>query len=473
MTLLGGLFSRKKKRETSLHSTEPPDSAQSSPTTASYVRVNPSARGPSPPSSKLRLAFGRKKASDIDTRSHPTRASTDTNSVESRRLRPPPSRSAIFAAYGDPSGALSTRSLPSESTSNPPRRPSLFAWAKSSSPSESSAPSSTLVHDSPNNSDANSFNLKAFRHVSPPSPTNVSNSSLAPPKPRPRGLSTNSDSSQRISVAAFREAQARRSTAGSPVPDFRSPSPIPSPSITSEQARPRPSRSAPQQRPRSSIAVTSNSDSDDETSSSENDSEDDTIQNSIYSKPKSKAKSEIGHARPASNFPPYRAPKSHLGHSPSPQQHLTPHQLKNKVPDLPSTSLGVHTAGVRPRASVSASALSPTPAAKRASVLVASDSKQGLSAFLSDLIISRSLNISHPRPSLPIDAHSSLTSIEAIPFQRQPRHPHCPTIRLGLGRRRASCHPHGPQETRECHVVLFQYPFPLNRQRHYAFNNFP
>lgn len=75
------------------------------------------------------------------------------------------------------------------------------------------------------------------------------------------------------------------------------------------------------------------------------------------------------------------------------------------------------------------------------------------------------------RPSLPIDGHSSLTPIEAT-FQSQPS-PHCATIRLGLGRRRASCHPHGPQETRECHVFLFQYPFPFNRQRHYAFSNFP
>ena len=398
MTLLGGLFSRKKRREGSVNSTEP-ESVVSSPTTASSHHVPSPSR--SPPS-KLRLAFGRKKTPDVDTRPQPTRTSTDTNSADIRRLRPPPSRSAIFAAYGDPSGALSTRSLPSESTSDPPRRPSLFAWGNPSPSSPPSESSTLAAHDSSRNSDAHSFNLKSFRHVRPPSPTNLSSSSLAPPaRPRPRGASVNSDSSQRISVAAFREAQARRSTAGSPVPDFRSPSPNPpmppqSRSSTPEQARPRPSRSNPhiaQQRQRSSMAVTSNSDSDESTSSSENDSEDDTIQvgkHSIYARQRAKAKSEIGHHAPAPSkppdLPPYRAPKSHIGHAPSPQQRLSGHELKNNnVPDVAPVVSSQSVPGVRPRASVSASALSPTAAAKRASILVAANSKLG--EFLSILII--------------------------------------------------------------------------------------
>jgi serine/arginine repetitive matrix protein 2 len=159
-------------------------------------------------------------------------------------------------------------------------------------------------------------------------------------------------------------------------------------SITPEQARPRPSRSTPhitQQRQRSSMAVTSNSDSDESTSSSENDSEDDTIQlgkHSIYARQRAKAKSEIGHHPPSPSkppdLPPYRAPKSHIGHVLSPQQRLSGHELKNiNVPDVPPFVSSQLVPGVRPRASVSASALSPTAAAKRASILVASNSKLG------------------------------------------------------------------------------------------------
>jgi len=484
MTLLGGLFSRKKRREGSVNSTEP-ESVVSSPTTAGSHHVPSPSR--SPPS-KLRLTFGRKKTSEVDTRSHPTRTSTDTHSADVRRLRPPPSRSAIFAAYGDPSGALSTRSLPAESASDPPRRPSLFAWGNPSPSSPPSESSTIAAYDSPRNSDAHSFNLKSFRHVRPPSPTNLSSSSLAPPlpRPRPRGASVNSDSSQRISVAAFREAQARRSTAGSPVPDFRSPSPNPPMppqprSITPEQGRPRPSRSTPhitQQRQRSSMAVTSTSDSDESTSSSENDSEDDTIQvgkPSIYAKQRAKAKSEIGHhahspSKPP-DLPPYRAPRSHIGHSPSPQQRLSGHELKNNnVPDVLPVVSSQSVPAVRPRASVSTSALTPTAAAKRASILVASNSKLG--EFLSILFIIILSHYYFPRPS---HGHSSVAPVEIPNFQSQPCHhssPHC-TIRLGLGRRRTSCHPHGPQETRKCHVFIFQSPFSVNRQRYHPFNNIP
>ncbi|KAI9444547.1 hypothetical protein H4582DRAFT_825179 [Lactarius indigo] len=73
---------------------------------------------------------------------------------------------------------------------------------------------------------ADSFNLKSFRHVTPslstsPNPDSPPLDSLDPPiRPRSRGDSFASDSSQRISVAAFREVQARRSATNSPVPSL-------------------------------------------------------------------------------------------------------------------------------------------------------------------------------------------------------------------------------------------------------------
>ncbi|KAI0281251.1 hypothetical protein BGY98DRAFT_226982 [Russula aff. rugulosa BPL654] len=99
----------------------------------------------------------------------------------------------------------------------------LFSWARPRGrtkskaslpdPSLSSAPVLTLPPD-------DSFNIKAFRHVTSPSPgtpPSGSSSDRDPlPRPRPR---EDSDESQRISVAAFREA--RRSTANaSPVPSL-------------------------------------------------------------------------------------------------------------------------------------------------------------------------------------------------------------------------------------------------------------
>ena len=106
-------------------------------------------------------------------------------------------------------------------------------------------PSSPSTAASPP-SDIDSFNLKSFRHISSSPRTsspNASSTSLVPPAiPRPRGLSTASDASPRISVGAFREAQ-RRSTAGSPVPSNRAPSPLPSGILRSSHKPLRNSRS--------------------------------------------------------------------------------------------------------------------------------------------------------------------------------------------------------------------------------------
>lgn len=488
MPLLGGLFSRKNKSSSrskrdeptgSIHSTDF-DSTLSSPTTSSHVPTpgisipnhlnarnllhsdsageNILRLGHSPPlppipqssGSKLRLPFGRKKSAVSDTnvdgtqwdnsqnfltapRPPPsTRKSTDMEASELRRLRPPPSRSAIFAAYGDPNSALSTRSLPNDPSASTndlqapqptipplPKRPSLFAWGRQTASSASPSPSNyidsnsttNLASGSPTNPDAaNSFNLKSFRHIRPPSPTNTSNVSLTPPVPRPRGQSVNSDSSQRISVAAFREAQARRSLAGSPSPSFRSPSPAPglpnnargtSPENTRERGGPRPSPSSPtiasainRQRRRSSMALGYTSESDSSSQSSSEDDDDGTLQNlgklSTNDRPgrlaNVRAKSEIGHGQShdtsiARDFPPpHRTPQSHVGHSPlitTATQQSGNAARQNVIPDVPPRSLSSldhYSSGVRQRASVSTSAISPSAAAKRASVLSASNS---------------------------------------------------------------------------------------------------
>ncbi|KAE9395516.1 hypothetical protein BT96DRAFT_142963 [Gymnopus androsaceus JB14] len=76
-----------------------------------------------------------------------TGAASESDAVDVRRnLGPPPSRSAIFSAYGDPHSANSTRSLPSEYPASvpttetlvepsvvTPKRP-LFPWSSKSQP---------------------------------------------------------------------------------------------------------------------------------------------------------------------------------------------------------------------------------------------------------------------------------------------------------------------------------------------------
>ena len=397
MPFLGGLFSRKSKTSprskrddhtTSSMNTSELDSVLSSPTT-SYVKPDnsvpshPNARNlllshpdlahelpssnvypsvasmgtPSTPK-KLRLPFTRKKVtsprSDLSIGSslnvnspnvnfssrsaNNPRQSTSTlvsktDPEELRRLRPPPSRSAIFAAYGDPTNNLSIHSLPDEasvvsrlsfSSSSPvpqsSKKTSLFSWSKGTSKSSPRSPSddttkSAIGHLPPIDPDSgSSFNLKSFRHIREPSTarSNASNVSLALPAPRPRlrGESINSDSSQRISVAAFREVQARRSVADSPSPSFRTPSPAPVPTSPQNRIQPRGRQS-------SMLLYTSESDS---SSSSENEDEDETIKrrpgmshsgHNYERKEKAKAKSEMGHSAASQ-----RAPRtSHSGHS--------------------------------------------------------------------------------------------------------------------------------------------------------------
>jgi serine/arginine repetitive matrix protein 2 len=428
MPLLGGLFGRKHKasvRSANAAARSDADSALSSPAN-SYVTADkslpssPNGRsilsdsgryvnpGPSP-SSKLRLPFSRKKSrAPIESPAaslpnakllHPPRphylnsgGAYDSDSGDTQPLPPPPPKSAFLAAYTDPSGALSTQSLPNETTPSaahrPPRekRPSFFSWSKDAASSkplpDPKLPINLMSPLTVPESDS-SFNLKSFRHLRPHSP-NASNSSLVVPPPRPRQASVNSDSSQRISVAAFREAHARRSAAGSPAPSFRSPSPSPGLPLDGQRGRTgsRPSSQAINQRRSTNLAVGYTSDSDESTSSEEEDSDDGlnrrngTTQN--RGKPplvgKRQAKSEIGHGSPGYSVKRQSGlttTQSHHGHG-DPDQNARQSYVGRNTPNYPTQQASrspSDLAGPRRRASNSTSALSPSAAAKRASVL--------------------------------------------------------------------------------------------------------
>ncbi|KAG5639660.1 hypothetical protein H0H81_008821 [Sphagnurus paluster] len=481
MPSLAGIFGRKNKSSPKLQENgqdissalssptgeyvTPDRSLPSSPNGASTLHPDSAKREPAPSSvypslaqtassSKIRLPFSRKKAapaasttSVVTTFSnsqgsnfgspprapHPGRTSTSTTSdaeVDSRRLLPPPSKSAIFAAYTDPQSALSTRSLPTEplplsftassptSAPAPPKKPGFFHWSKSSPNTLTKPkPKSTSPAQSPPtspSSDQNSFNLKSFRHVGTPTAAitspNDSNISLSPPIPRPRGTSTASDASQRISVAAFREAHARRSAAGSPVPSNRAPSPGPLMNVNY------PNRPQPHKRSMSNLAYNSDSD---ESEPGQEDADSDHSASPPTTRPKRGDSKLMRRKRTFTKHnekdrPPVRATKSEMGHGtsssapmrrdiivPAPRSQSKYVLLSEYPPQSPEqqeqerarsqSSLGLNSSA-RPRASASTSALSPSAAAQRASILASANA--------------------HP---LPTGKHTRTASAQSIP----------------------------------------------------------
>ncbi|KIY50517.1 hypothetical protein FISHEDRAFT_71562 [Fistulina hepatica ATCC 64428] len=346
------------------------------------------------------------------------RSTTGVSDVASEELTPP-RKSAIFRRYGD-SHNLSTRSLPSDgpprgsqlsaSSTPTPKKISLFHWSKSAPSSAFKVASAKSKSDTPPQLDlpepSSSFNLKSFRHLGPPSSATSSSSVISTPSPavplsRPRNLSVASDSSQRISVAAFREAQARRSMAGSPSPSFRSPSPGPgnmtrgtlntnerpmlSQSPRSNRAYSRPvanSGTSPVQSiPRRSFSPYR---SESEESADDESQEDDSSDSAIHALGRKrtitqrrpgllggKSVSENDHGFPLSNPSRVRP-----GFAPPPRSQSVmlndvevKEQARSSATPRSSSSLGTYQQGPRQRASVSTSALSPNAAAKRASII--------------------------------------------------------------------------------------------------------
>ncbi|PSS31008.1 hypothetical protein PHLCEN_2v2454 [Hermanssonia centrifuga] len=372
MALLG-LFSKRDKHKTPSSGTSVADSAEDYVLPDSTVPALPNNvyATSEASSSKFHLGFHRK-------RSTPAVEVTDTNllrppttpyipSTKSETdvdgIRPPPSKSSLLSAYSDPHNALSTRSLPGQRTearSGPanvgvveprkssdlrrsidalnvpdippvPKKPGgLFAWAhrerKKSKPSDPLTDSNLEVN-------SESFNLKSFRHIRPESPsadsTLASPVLLPPVRPRPRNDSVASDSSQRISVAAFREMAARRSAAGSPTTSTTAP-PIllrpPSRVDSLENASfrsPAPSfqRSPASAQRSSNLAVTGDStsseseDSGDESGSEESSTMRPKRKGTITQESSAKASSELGHRMRSPRVTPSRVTKSTLGHS--------------------------------------------------------------------------------------------------------------------------------------------------------------
>jgi hypothetical protein len=416
-----------------------PQATSSNAASASATRLKMPFRRKQSASSKLTTVASQSPASPILVAKDRHKLSGESTVSESPSLLPPPSRSAIFGSYADPHNALSTRSLPQdappitfrrslgdvlqnyETMSNPdipastappskqqPSKGGLFSWARPRgrtkskpsppNPSLNSPPVLTLPP-------SDSFNLRGFRHVTSPAPEippSTSPSGKVPlPRPRPRGRenSAASDSSQRISVAAFREAQARRSTADSPVPSLpgdrdsfasgqvrnrrRSSALGAPPSVPTPESHPRPS--APRNRPtRSSTAPLSFSAS--MTSSESSEEEQSESEEEATLRPHRKrtitgrsAQSELGHrSSPASSF---NAPRSDIGHGLPSDLHsrLSPSPRSTHYsPNLEASGRGGRTSGAysRKRASLSTSALVPDAAAKRASII--SKSSTGL-----------------------------------------------------------------------------------------------
>ncbi|KAH9926389.1 uncharacterized protein B0H18DRAFT_1005838 [Fomitopsis serialis] len=337
-------------------------------------------------SSKLMLGFGGKKSKPSQQtddngylRPPPSvlpklRLSSSKSESGHESLGPPPSRSDLFASYGGANVARSTQSLPTTTTAEPGssrqgldnagrisstpdvKKPKgMFSWAhRERKKSKPPPPDASLV------SPDESFNLKSFRHVRPasPSPTDLA------PRP-PSSLSTSgltpplasTDSSQRISVAAFREMAARRSAANSPSPssvDLRGDgSPFLRPPSSFTQGMASPSPPPPSFRRPKPTSPTSDSTS----SESESDEDGDSAGSSTL-RPKRRG--------PTGTITPRSAGKSasELGQVAKP----TPPRMRAS-PSAQSNASDRGSLYNRARASQSTSALMPNAAAQRASAM--------------------------------------------------------------------------------------------------------
>jgi hypothetical protein len=423
-------------------------------TSASVYPLGSAPSSASASTTKIRLPFRRKKSThtelltlstqsptvSMSTSQGPHKFSIESSLSDSPSLRPPPSRSAIFGSYADPQNALSTRSLPQDvpvahsrqssrdvsrnydTMSNPdshvtsptappseqPNKGRLFSWARprARTKSKASLPDSSL-QSSPAPlpplppPPADSFNLRSFRHVAPPTPRspnpepsssgNSSHNRGATPRLRTRENSFASDSSQRISVAAFREVQARRSTADSPAPSSpgdrdslvsgqvrsrkRSSTLVTPPLPTSGSQPPLPPSCHPTRTSVASLFISSNMTSSESSEEGESESEKEATlrpsrQRTITNRSLGGTQSEHGHRSP----PIFSATWSDIGHgtpsaSPglaSPLPRSASHSPHVETPEGTSRTSSIYS---RKRASVSASALVPDVVAKCASMI--------------------------------------------------------------------------------------------------------
>ncbi|KAG2153575.1 uncharacterized protein EDB93DRAFT_225128 [Suillus bovinus] len=283
---------------------------------------------------------------------------------------------------------------PSSSSTTPPhvkKSGGLFSWARERTKSKPAPPPATIAAPSTSSpSPRENFNLKAFRHIRSESPTSLIDVPdvelpLPPPRPRPRGDSVASDSSQKISVAAFREAQARRSRANSPVPSFRLPSSLDTLRVENMPRQRASTVSTPTGSEhhlplnRNSTALplpipTNRTSSVLDTSSSESDDYDEEVDSdgvpikpsrkgTVTPRPGSRSWSDAGHAHITSNAQARR---------PEPARWSKSDNVQLRQSD--------NIAAVRARASASTSALTPNAAALRASTLASANASAASSA---------------------------------------------------------------------------------------------
>ncbi|KAG2141009.1 hypothetical protein DEU56DRAFT_279785 [Suillus clintonianus] len=383
-------------------------------------------------SSKLKLPFRRRHVhqphvtgtsqgvfslNDSPPRAHISGVVSDSG----HDLPPSPPKPSFFGVYHDPS-VNSTLSLPGENTrrqsrlhtpsaiarneihSAPPsssttppnlkKQGGLFSWARERTKSKPAPPPATLAAPpTPSPHPKDSFNLKAFRHVRSESPTppaaDIPDTELPlpPARPRPRGDSVASDSSQRISVAAFREAQARRSRAGSPAPSLRPPSFLDTLRVENVSRQRASTVSTPtgseyhlpsnrnSTAPPLSILINRNSSAVDTSTSESDESDEDNEEvdsdgvpikpsrkRTVTRRPGPRSRSDAGHA----------AVSSSQIQRPDPPRWSKSDNVQLRQPDSP--------ASVRARASASTSALTPNAAARRASTLAAANASSASSA---------------------------------------------------------------------------------------------
>ncbi|KLO20183.1 hypothetical protein SCHPADRAFT_884919 [Schizopora paradoxa] len=422
------------------------NASQASFASASSSRIklpfrNKLANGSSTP---LSMSFDSKTSIDFST----TRSSIDVSSINSTVTpRSRPSMSSVFPSMHEVSTPpSSTRSVPASQTQRRPEPIPLqkeqsasaskasggfFSWARERKKSKPSKPKGEeMVPDAPLPPlSADSFHLMSFRHVVPePSPSPSSRSvaqsssvqsppnSFVSPTPRPRGGSMASDTSQRISVAAFREAQARRSSTNlnreSPSPSIR-PISLADPSGSATDLRPpRPPRAARpaasparNQRSQSTYSIAVSSSDDDQQSSEDEDSDSDdqspsrsrsrlSRQRTITKQTYNRARSDLGHgsskfasSNRGAHHQQTTSTQSEIGHGApaprvaSPFRTGPPPSSFQKKASTATVGTRSHSVYKRERGSYSTSELTPSAAAARASVAAAANQRDSVATL--------------------------------------------------------------------------------------------
>ncbi|KAK6984927.1 hypothetical protein R3P38DRAFT_3230952 [Favolaschia claudopus] len=251
---LGGFFGRKKSQTvlspTNYVQEEPQPASLSRPSTSSALTARSGSYAAPPPPSTLNPPHRMGPA--LSTRSLPTLQTASSSTLPLHPLSPLSSEMVA----GDKSSGNTGKSVGGKSG----RRFAFWTRGAEGSLTKDGEPNGGGGRNEDDVGDGDAFNLRAFRHIGPipspipdasPSPTYSQDDVPRRPRPRERGGSDASNASSRISVAAFREAVARRERetgrmspslgvvggAGSTVSNVVSATATPQPSFSSTPAR--------------------------------------------------------------------------------------------------------------------------------------------------------------------------------------------------------------------------------------------